>query len=362
MSDRAPQGILPFTVPRHAFIPRQAWANPEKGERALWIDRDIDPDLWWSTVYSNAVIITQIDDGRTELTPESVRTTYNFTCSSSAPALVFAFLESLEARPGDKVLEIGTGTGWTAALLAEVAGDERVFSIEVDPALAVTAEKNLAAAGRSPRLIVGDGSLGAPEHGPFDRVHVTCGVQNIPYTWIAQTRPGGRIVLPWMAVYRMAALTVGEDGTASGRFHDSCAFMMLRSQRRLPDSEVPPEAEDEESGTTADPRAVAGNSPGHRAYLAGALPGIRITGHEKKDGTYRAILHGGHSHARVQHDGYRTIVEQRGPRRLWEEAVSAHENWVDQGSPEIDRFGLTVTHEGQYVWLDSPENPLEETR
>ncbi|MFB7900053.1 protein-L-isoaspartate O-methyltransferase [Streptomyces xiamenensis] len=358
MSDRVPQGILPFTVPRHAFIPRKASATAQWNGEDHWIDRDNDPDHWWEMVHANTAIVTQIDDGETELTAETVQRTFNFTCSSSAPALVFSFLSLLETRPGDKVMEVGTGTGWTAGLLGKLVGDEHVVSIEVDPSLAAIARKNLARVGRSPRVIVGDGSLGAPDFAPFDRVHITCGVHDVPYSWIRQTRPEGRVVLPWAPAYQVAALTVQEDGTASGRFHGECSFMMLRAQRDVPGSEVSANAEERETVSSVDPRKVTGPSAGKRAFLAGVLPGIDVSGFEQENGGFTAVLHGDHSHAWVRSDGHRTLVEQRGDRNLWDEAVIADARWTALGTPEIDRLGLTVTPDGQHVWLDSPKNIL----
>ncbi|MGW7292523.1 methyltransferase domain-containing protein [Streptomyces xiamenensis] len=355
MSDRVPQGILPFTVPRHAFIPERAFATPWGG-KGHWIDRIADPDLWWKSVYSNSSIVTQIDDGKTELTPETIRKTHNFTCSSSAPSLVFSFLLLLNPRRGDTILEIGTGTGWTAALLADIVGDDGVVTIEVDPALAAAARSNLTAVDRSPRLVVGDGSLGSPSDAPFDGVHVTCGVHEIPYAWIEQTRPGGRIILPWMPISQVAALTVQDDGTASGRFHGECGFMLLRSQRDMPSDRVPDGAEDQESTSSADPRQVLAHSPGRTAFMCGKLPSVSASGFEKEGGHFLGILHGGHSHAVVREDAAGVVrVTRRGPRDLWEEAIAAHAEWVALGSPDLDRFGLTVNPSGQHVWLDTPD-------
>lgn len=359
-------------MPRYAFIPRQAWACPLRGE-GYWIDRDIDPDGWWAAVCGNTSIVTQIDDGRTKLTADAVRQTTNFSSAASAPSLVFGFLGLLGVRPGDRVLEIGTGTGWTTGLLTYLAGQGQVTTVEVDRRLAAVARENLRRAGCVPRLIIGDGAEGVTDEGPFDRVHVTCGVLDIPYAWVAQTRPGGTLVLPWMRVGQMVRLTVGPDGTASGTFHGECGYMLLRDQRAekpdTADETRPAEATDEDAGdeertgpTTVDPRLVLAPSHGREVFMAGALPGVDIAGFDQGQGGFSVVLHQGASHALVNAGRSGARVMQRGPRNLWDEAVHAYDRWVEAGFPGLDRLGLTVTPQRQYIWLDGPDTPVSTGR
>src|SRR5690625_879586 len=194
-----PQGGDAFhAAPREHFIPAAAWADPPGSAPGYWIDHTTAPDTWRRAVYDDTVIVTQIDDGATELTAESAPQATNFTSSNSAPSNAAEFLDLLDAYPGDRILEIGTGTGWTAALLAARLGDGNVTTVEVDDQIAKQASANLDRAGYSPNLVVGDGAQGWPQGEPYDRVHVTCGVREIPYAWVQQTRPGGIIVAPWM--------------------------------------------------------------------------------------------------------------------------------------------------------------------
>src|SRR5258708_16896429 len=192
LTDRRWRHVL-HTVPRHFFAPRRATAVPgscdSPPERV--IDLDADPAGWWDAVYSDMAIITQRDDGtRDPAGGEGLA-----TCSLSAPGVVVSFLELLDLCPGQRVLEVGTGTGWTAALLAAFTGEQNVTSVEIDPALIATAGANLRCAGQAPRLVHGDGVVGLPDE-VFDRVHVTCGVSAIPYAWVEQLALGGVAVLP----------------------------------------------------------------------------------------------------------------------------------------------------------------------
>ncbi|GAA4053988.1 hypothetical protein GCM10022214_00710 [Actinomadura miaoliensis] len=75
-------------------------------------------------------------------------------------------------------------------------GADQVTTVEIDPDLSAQAARNLKAAGFSPRLVIGDGLAGYAETAPYDRVHCTCAIAAVPYAWVEQTRPGGRIVAP----------------------------------------------------------------------------------------------------------------------------------------------------------------------
>jgi protein-L-isoaspartate(D-aspartate) O-methyltransferase len=304
----------------------------------------------------DAAIVTQIDDGRTDIGEGKGE----YTSSGSAPIVVAAELELLDPFDGDEVLEIGTGTGWTAALLAHRLGDENVTSIEIDPTVLAVAEANLRKVGRSPRLVLGDGAKGHPESAPYDRVHVTCGVRQVPYAWVEQTRPGGVVVLPWITTWggaHLVTLRVTGEGAAVGTFHRACSFMPLRSQR-WPQPAV--EGDFRRSSTLLDPRRVVRASYGAEVVVAGMLPGVSGTHTENEGGRFRVWVWSKDSDAQASYspDYQRSTVWQRGVRDLWDEVEAAFLRWVSWGSPDRDRFGMTVRPDGQHVWRDTPDNIL----
>ncbi|MCX7750529.1 MAG: protein-L-isoaspartate(D-aspartate) O-methyltransferase, partial [Candidatus Bipolaricaulota bacterium] len=103
--------------------------------------------------------------------------------------------EALALRPDDRVLEVGTGSGYQTAILAELAGE--VLTIERIPELSREAERRLAELGyRNVRFRVGDGTLGWPEEAPFGAILVTAGAPRVPEALLAQLAPGGRLVIP----------------------------------------------------------------------------------------------------------------------------------------------------------------------
>ncbi|MEM4035778.1 MAG: protein-L-isoaspartate(D-aspartate) O-methyltransferase [Fervidicoccaceae archaeon] len=121
----------------------------------------------------------------------------------SAPHMVLIMTERLDPREGDKILEVGTGSGYQAALLAELvdptgSGPGHVYTIERLPELAERARRNLERAGYADRVtvIVGDGSLGYPESAPYDGIIVTAAAPKIPEPLKRQLKIGGRIVAP----------------------------------------------------------------------------------------------------------------------------------------------------------------------
>jgi protein-L-isoaspartate(D-aspartate) O-methyltransferase len=113
----------------------------------------------------------------------------------SQPYIVAAMTHLLEVRPGDKVLEVGTGSGYQAAILARLAGS--VYSIEIIEPLARRAAAQLAELGYANVSVrAGDGYAGWPEQAPFDRIIVTAGADHVPRPLLEQLKPGGRMVIP----------------------------------------------------------------------------------------------------------------------------------------------------------------------
>lgn len=353
-------------APRRLFIPEAAWASPDR-----WIDRRTDPHAWAAAVARDTPIVTQIDDGNTPLTAETAQRSIDHTCSCSAPSLVFGCLDDLDVRDHDRVLEVGTGTGWTAGLLTARLGDGNVTSIEVYPDLAAKAAASLDAAGLSPHLIVGDGTLGHPCGAPFDRIHVTCGVRDVPGAWIAQSRPGGVIVVPLAAQFGTGLITrldVLGDGTAHGRFTREAWYMRIRAQRTA--RTIWPWQTDLEGDTTAtrlDPRALADvRGSGAGLWLSarmGTADGLAWAPEPDGSAVYWLLDdgEGATSWAAVDYrpGAARFDVEQYGPRRLWDEAEAAYVDWLRAGRPGPDRLGLTVTANGDHrFWLDTPDRPI----
>ncbi|GAA3762792.1 methyltransferase domain-containing protein [Salinactinospora qingdaonensis] len=347
-------------APRRLFVPDIAWTVDDG-----LLDRNADPQTWQAAVDGDGAILTQIDDGETTLTATSPWTARDWTSSCSAPAMVLDFLNLLDPYDGDQVLEIGTGTGWTAGVLSARLGADRVTSVEVDERVAAQARANLERAGLAPRLVVGEGAAGWPASAPYDRVHVTCGVREVPYAWVEQTRPGGVIVLPWtpngIGNGPKARLTVTGD-RAVGRFPGGeAAYMLLRAQRpRRP----PIRGQVRESTARVDPRRLTRAGRGLSVALAGMLPGVYVGGGDRSDGSHAVVLRelSGPSHAIATRpvEGGEAAVEQQGPRNLWDQAETAYLTWVGWGEPGVERFGLTVAPQGQHAWLDTPDNRIPE--
>jgi len=117
--------------------------------------------------------------------------------SSSQPSLMAKMLDLLDVRPGDRVLEVGAGTGYNAALLAHLSGPSgRVTSIDIDPDLARRARRSLHDAGTGATIVAGDGRLGHPPNAPYDRIIATAAADEIPRAWLEQLSEGGRLELP----------------------------------------------------------------------------------------------------------------------------------------------------------------------
>jgi len=135
----------------------------------------------------------------------------------SQPYIVALMTQLAGVEPGDRVLDVGTGSGYQAAVLAEIV--ERVYSIEILPDLAREAERRLTRLGYDNVVVKeGDGWKGWPEHAPFDAIVLAAAPAEVPPPLVEQLAPGGRLVLPVGNYYQEIVLvTKNEDGTISRR-------------------------------------------------------------------------------------------------------------------------------------------------
>lgn len=121
----------------------------------------------------------------------------------SSPYIVAYMTETIDPKPGDRVLEIGTGSGYQAAVLASIA--KEVYSIEIVATLAKSAEQRLKKLGyTNVHVRHGDGYLGWPEHAPFDKIIVTCSPESVPEPLVAQLREGGMMIIPMGERYQQS--------------------------------------------------------------------------------------------------------------------------------------------------------------
>ncbi len=151
---------------------------------------------------------------------------------ASVPSVVAMMLDQLDPRAGDDILEIGAGTGYNAALLAEIVDRGSVTTVDIDPDVALHARTRLNATGyEHVTVIERDGLLGAPENTPYDRIIATVGVWDIPATWWDQLKDGGRLVLPlrWRGQTRAVALTRHGDRLVSDGM-ELCGFVPIIGQ------------------------------------------------------------------------------------------------------------------------------------
>ncbi|WP_020499998.1 methyltransferase, FxLD system [Sciscionella marina] len=178
------------------------------------------PQVSIEEAYANEIVVTKQDaDGQI------------LSCLSQ-PAIVGMQLEQLAVQPGDRVLEIGAGTGYHAALLAYLAGPGgHVTAIDTDTDIVTDARARLAATSvGNVEVVRGDGALGHPANGPYDKNVATVGIFEIPDTWLHQLAPDGRVVAPvrlWASVTRSLALEHGPTGWYSVD-HQMCGFIPLR--------------------------------------------------------------------------------------------------------------------------------------
>lgn len=149
----------------------------------------------------------------------------------SAPHMVAIMTDLLDLEPGDRVLEIGTGCGYHAAVTADVVGPGNVFSVEYLPDLAERARETFARLGYDITVRVGDGHEGWPDHAPYDAAYLTCATPEIPSAVIDQVRPGGVVLAPvGRGRQELVRLTKREDGGTDRETFGAVRFVSMQGE------------------------------------------------------------------------------------------------------------------------------------
>lgn len=349
-------------VPRHLFVPRfqtGEWDGP-----TMVGDSAVDPERWLDLVYSDMPLVTRTDSDGTPIS------------SSSAPRIMSYFLDALDVEDGCSVLEIGTGSGYNAAILCERLGSENVTTLDVDPGVVDAARARLREAGYVPEVVAADGLGGYPPRAPYHRIIATCSIHRVPRAWVDQLRPGGVLVAPLRGgsfETVLVALRKGADGGAVGNlYREPVHFMHVIGDvdpagPALPTREELQPLVEQGLGETRPctmPSWLA--APDMAQYTAALLARIELPDLlwywlPAAAGTDTRAIAGraDRSWARLGHDEAtgQLLVTQGGPRRLWDLLEESSARWLHLGRPALERFGVTVSTTGeQHVWIDSPDS------
>ncbi|KRV46556.1 hypothetical protein AQ490_11775 [Wenjunlia vitaminophila] len=328
-------------VPRETFVP--SFSVRQGSEDQLYQDGDAG---YLAAVYSDTSLTTQRDTAGCP------------TSSSSQPSLMSRMLEALNVDEGP-VLEVGTGTGYNAALLCHRFGDDQVVSVDIDPELTHTARDRLAELGYRPTLLTADGTAGAPERGPYNGLLATCSVTRVPVAWLRQVKPGGVIVVNLGS--GIAQLTVTDERGAIGGFLSGTAsFMAARPTATHPAPHAPrytaliANAEGEPS--TEDLHGLPADGLGQLVLSGSAMP---LTFHQPDvlgvelhadTGTIYGLVHPATEswvRATAAADGTARVV-RGGPLDLWTDRVRLLREWIAAGRPGPDAYRLTVEPTGEH--------------
>lgn len=361
----APWRAATEAVPRHVFVPAFFREHDNPGE-TLWDpvapDR-VETNEWLDLAYQNETWVTQLDH---EVQPDQCDTATPGvpTSSSTLPGLVVMMLEELHVTDTSRVLEIGTGTGYSTALLSHrlpqprQPGQSQVTSIEVDHAVAKRAAANLHAAGYRPTLVVGDGLAGYPAAAPYDRIIATCSARYVPAEWVRQLTPDGQILMTLTGWFGASSgLLRFSKADAAGEFlGDQVSFMPARAHEppqltneiyelaQVAGSErsthLTTDVLDQANGWTG--AFIAQLAAPTSQLISFSIGGGPMTDYiiDQQNRSCAALL--------PRPDGS-TLVRQSGPVALWDAVENAITSWRRANSPGLEKFRITVTPTSQTI-------------
>ncbi|MFJ5707589.1 methyltransferase domain-containing protein [Streptomyces sp. NPDC093105] len=328
-------------TPRHQLVPRwwQPIPNSPKREWELVSLPEGSTELL-TAAYTDATLVTRVGPLHADQAAKGERGAGDPTSSSTLPGLIVSMADRLRVEPGDRVLDVGTGSGYSAALFAHRFGDEFVTSVDVDPYLVEAARARLASFGRTPHMEALDATGELPDD-DYDRIMATVAVRPVPASWLRALRPGGRLVTTIAHTALLITADMGPDGVARGGVQpDPATFMETRQN-----ADYPPKLNDLFVSARVregdDVRTPDGPIPDLwqewplRWLYELDTPGVETRSAVYPDGRRVVwLLAADGSWARAE-DAESPTVHQGGPRRLWDNLEGVRRRW-----DENDRFPL----------------------
>ncbi|MFD7828751.1 methyltransferase [Kitasatospora sp. NPDC059803] len=312
-------------VPREPFLRPGVFVSTGRRRWRPVTELGADPTEWVELAYSNRSLVTQLN-GHLTADQASAPVRGFPTASTTAPAATVRMIDALGAEDGHTVLEIGTGTGYSTALLRHLLGERNVGTVEADPKVT------------------------------YDRVIATHAVRRIPYAWVQRTKPGGTILATvgtWPEGAGLARVTVAADGTADGRFIDRSTLPPVRPEplaARAGGLAARAEAAAPRRLAHVSPTLLNEPTPAILAQLA--FPSAKFTVSIGEDLESIHYLATPGSAAEVADDTYGWTVHQSGPVPLWDEVERILTAWQEAGRPDLTAVRLRITDRATHYWID----------
>lgn len=345
------------STPRHQLVPR--WWEPIPDSYPFaWGLRTPQPDQPWAEVYADETLVTRVGALHADRADLTDRPTGLPTSSSTLPGLIVRMLHLLGPDKENRVLDVGTGSGYSAALLAHRLGDKQVTSIDVDPYLVDAARERLAAFGRTPHLEVADATGSLPDT-DYDRIIATVSVRPVPKAWLDALRPGGKIVTTITGTSLLISAERHPDGVVRGRVQpDPATFMRTRRDTDYPArlDHIYDAARDQPGDET---HQLTGPVPDLwddwqlRCLYELDSPDIENRSATRDDGSQLLwLLAADGSWARA--DSGAMTVHQSGPRRLWDDLERVQARWTAAG--HFPLHTMTVEFAADRNIISSPDS------
>ncbi|GLV54391.1 protein-L-isoaspartate O-methyltransferase [Dictyobacter sp. S3.2.2.5] len=353
-----------LSIPREAFIP--FFLEQSESPRLDWVRHEAvmsEPTAYLEQIYTDQPLVTKLDDRKM---PAS---------SSSLPSIMVKMLEALDMQPGHTALEVGTGTGYNAALLAQITGSPaHVSTIDVDPILTASAIAALEhTIGPGVTVIIGDGFQGYPLNAPYDRIIVTASIPTVPPPLIDQLAPGGKLVMDLQGSLASGFLVIDktEDGIVGHFRPEPLHFMPLFS-----DAIAAPDVPRIKDLQQHDPCALPAHHPfpdilndyAFRWFLQWRIPGCQVTQTrpiQRQSGTPIPTISVVDPHHRTiarfqrhpEHQEW-TLTTYGSQASLWDTLLQAYHEFVSLGKPQPHNSILTVEDKQPMITIGSLKLPV----